>query len=397
MIVAWRSGSQQGVSRLGTISLGGLFLNTPTPPAEGAMLELLFEIAKGGEVRAKAVVRSSIAGKGMGVKFVHMQSEHRANLTQFLKTQLAAGNMDADPCSKFPKTDATASDPAVSAGAAASESGAASSEAASNNAHEASRTGENPTQGERCTAEEQTAQEKKTPQNEELTEEELKRFVALSEKSNHYQLLGVSTDSGKNEIKEAFYLLARKFHPDHHMRKPEWALTLQQLMGAMTEAYNVLSDENKRGIYDRKLILSNTRTQAEETLEECTKLAANAERDQNIEGAIFWWRKCVNIAPEVAKYRVSLAANLANVAHHRREAAEHFQKAIELDQWNINAHLQFGHLYEVMQLPWRAEKLYSKVLEIDPDHALARQRLKRMEAKEQKKTAPRMARLFSKK
>jgi tetratricopeptide (TPR) repeat protein len=105
----------------------------------------------------------------------------------------------------------------------------------------------------------------------------------------------------------------------------------------------------------------------------------------------------VNLAPDVAKYRVSLAASLTALTHHRREAVEQFQKAIELDPWNTGAYLQFGELYEAMQLPWRAQPLYSKILEIDPDHVLAHQRLARIDAKEKKKKAPRMARLFSKK
>ena len=76
---------------------------------------------------------------------------------------------------------------------------------------------------------------------------------------------------------------------------------------------------------------------------------------------------------------------------------EHLQKAIELDQWNPSAYLLLGQLYEEMQLPWRAEPLYSKVLEIDPDHVVAKQRLGRVESKDKKKAVPRMAKLFSKK
>jgi tetratricopeptide (TPR) repeat protein len=139
-------------------------------------------------------------------------------------------------------------------------------------------------------------------------------------------------------------------------------------------------------------------TEAEETIEECVKLAANAQRDENREGAIFWMRKCVAMAPEVAKYRVSLASSLAMLPHHRREALEQFQRAIQLDHWNTEAYLQCGELYEKMQLPWRAATLYSKILEFDAGHVLARHGLARTEGKEKrKKGAPRLARLFSNK
>jgi len=108
-------------------------------------------------------------------------------------------------------------------------------------------------------------------------------------------------------------------------------------------------------------------------------------------------RKCVTFAPEVAKYRFALASSLALLPHHHREAVEHFQKGTELDPWNTAGYLQFGELFELMKLPWRAASLYSKILEFDPGHALARQRLARAQGKEKKKSKPVVARLFSRK
>jgi curved DNA-binding protein CbpA len=403
MIVAWRSGSQQGVSRMGTMALGGLFLHTPTPPSNGSMLELLFDIAMGAEVRARAVVRNSMPGKGMGVKFVHMRAEDRSRLNQFLKAQLEAGNIQED----FPPAQAKATTAEAVPTARITDPGPGTVEGAAEESTAAAptpTTGLTPGPGPTVTSDDQLRQEAQAARTDKpahddgfASEDELKRYLALCEKGNYYQLLGVTADSAKGEIKQGFYALARKFHPDRHMGKTEWVGPLQQLMGAITEAYNVLSDDKKRGAYEKKQALSRSRTEAEESIDDCLQLAAGCQRDDNIAGAIFWLRKCVNLAPEVAKHRVSLAASLAAVTHHRREAAEQFQKAIELDQWNTGAYLQFGELYEAMQLPWRAKPLYSKVLEIDPEHALARQRLARNDGQEKKKSAPRMARIFSKK
>jgi tetratricopeptide (TPR) repeat protein len=413
MVVAWRSGSQQGVSRMGTMALGGLFLNTATPPTNGSMLELLFEIAVGSQVRARAVVRNSVPGKGMGVKFVHMQAEDRSRLNKFLKLQLEAGNIqqevpadevlpaldevelerEAAAFAKRPVTDEPT-------GADAAETVAAQTPAeVAEEQQNAEPIEESEPQPEAVAENHGNPLQEEEPAKDdnEVSDEELARYLALAEKSNHYHLLGVTSDASSQEIKKGFYALARKFHPDRHMNRPGWVQPLQQLMGAITEAHNVLSDEGKRGLYDRKMI--HRQTEAEQTVEECVKLAANALRDENREGAIFWMRKCVTYSPDVAKYRVSLATSLAALPHHRREAVEHFQKAIELDQWNTDAYLQCGELYEIMQLPWRAASLYSKILEFDPGHVLARQRLARSESKDtaKSKKKPRLARLFSKK
>jgi tetratricopeptide (TPR) repeat protein len=403
MLVAWRSGTQQGVSRMGTMGIGGIFLHTPDPPEKNATLELLFDIATGAEVRARAVVRNSRPGKGMGVKFVHMRAEDRSRLNQFVKAQIAAGNIQVEPPAEHGNSagshkkqpGATAAAPGSAGSGISAEQRAAIAADRARNAAAAETLGGATTGTPAGTPGESSSapwggqaggQPGKPPANQDdsATEEELQRYLALAEKSSYYQLLGVGADAGKSEIREGFYGLARKFHPDRHMDKHEWAAPLQQLMGAITEAYRVLSDEKKRGSYDRKQTLSRSRTETEESIDECERLAANCHRDDNFEGAIFWLRKCVNLGPDVAKYHASLAANLATATHHRREAIQHFEKAIELDPWNPGPFLKFAELHEVTQLPWRAEPLYRKVLEIDPENFLAKQGLARIRLAEKK-------------
>jgi len=51
-------------SRIGTLGLGGLFIYTKKSAAVGDVLRLVFDVP-GGEVRARAVVRSYEAGRGM--------------------------------------------------------------------------------------------------------------------------------------------------------------------------------------------------------------------------------------------------------------------------------------------------------------------------------------------
>ena len=89
MSVAWQAGGDRIVSRVGTLSLGGLFIYTKAPPQNGEVIKLVFDVP-GGEVRARAVVRNSTAGKGMGIEFTAMQPEARARLTQLLRRLGAA-------------------------------------------------------------------------------------------------------------------------------------------------------------------------------------------------------------------------------------------------------------------------------------------------------------------
>ena len=89
MFVGWRSGGKTMVSRADVVGMGGLFLHTANPLPLGAVVELVFDL-KTGEVRARAVVRDSSDGKGMGVQFVQMETTARARLNSFLMQHVSA-------------------------------------------------------------------------------------------------------------------------------------------------------------------------------------------------------------------------------------------------------------------------------------------------------------------
>jgi molecular chaperone DnaJ len=63
-------------------------------------------------------------------------------------------------------------------------------------------------------------------------------------KKDYYEILGVSKNASKEEIKKAFYKLAHKHHPD---KKGGDEAVFKQV----NEAYQVLSDDTKRSKYDQ--------------------------------------------------------------------------------------------------------------------------------------------------
>jgi tetratricopeptide (TPR) repeat protein len=322
--------------------LGGLFLSTPKPAALNSTIDLIFELSTG-QVRARAVVRYAKAGKGMGVEFTQMGAEDRARLEQFLKSQRIE-DLERD----------SQSEPSA-------------------------RNGWDRT----------------------LFAEELQSLLDVAKKGTYYQLLGVTTESAVAQIKKNYHAIARKFHPDHHMDRPEFMASLKELMGIATDAYKTLTNQEARAGYDQRIAASGSfdlqrgKTNVEETVEFCFSRATGCLQAKNVAGSITWLRKCVNIVPDNAKYRALLARSLATVLAYRNEAIENFQKAIELDPWNTNAYLDFGEIYEKMGLPWRASALYAKVLEIDPEHTKARERLAKLEpGKKTEKPSAVMSRLF---
>ena len=66
-------------------------------------------------------------------------------------------------------------------------------------------------------------------------------------KRDYYEVLGVAKGATEDEIKKAYRKLAIKYHPDRNPGDKEAEAKFREA----TEAYEVLSDDKKRPIYDQ--------------------------------------------------------------------------------------------------------------------------------------------------
>lgn len=69
----------------------------------------------------------------------------------------------------------------------------------------------------------------------------------MSTKRDLYEILGVAREAGDDELKKAYRVLAMKYHPDRNAGDEEAAVRFKEA----AEAYSVLSDPEKRPLYDR--------------------------------------------------------------------------------------------------------------------------------------------------
>lgn len=74
---------------------------------------------------------------------------------------------------------------------------------------------------------------------------------------NHYRTLGLDNFSSIDEVKKAYRLLAKKYHPDRNSGK-------EDVFKRINEANSILSDVNKKALFDDRLrySLSNNQTKS---------------------------------------------------------------------------------------------------------------------------------------
>src|SRR5579884_2920191 len=69
---------------------------------------------------------------------------------------------------------------------------------------------------------------------------------SMASKRDYYEVLGVARSASDDEVKKAFRRLAKQYHPDTNKESGAEARFIE-----INEAYEVLSDPQKRAAYDR--------------------------------------------------------------------------------------------------------------------------------------------------
>jgi molecular chaperone DnaJ len=68
----------------------------------------------------------------------------------------------------------------------------------------------------------------------------------MSDKRDYYDILGLERSAGADDIRRAYRRLAKQYHPDVN-KEPD----AEEKFKEINEAYAVLSDEQRRSVYDR--------------------------------------------------------------------------------------------------------------------------------------------------
>jgi len=202
----------------------------------------------------------------------------------------------------------------------------------------------------------------------------------------HFQVLGVPRDATEAQVREAYFRLAKRFHPDvhHDAALSELRDKLEEVFTRLGEAYEALCSPRIRASYERELARqegtpagsSVTLDPARETEAAADAIARGAESlaQERYWEAIRLFESAIPWAEGALKQqaRILLARAYAKNPGWVKQGEELLLAVLREEPDNLNALLQLGRIYKVQGLRSRALSTLRRVLELSPAHEEAR-------------------------
>lgn len=241
---------------------------------------------------------------------------------------------------------------------------------------------------------------------------DLDELFARARGASLYEVLGANAGASSSEIKNAYYALAKRFHPDrfHRSADVQMRARIESAFARVAQAYETLKDETQRAAYDAKLNkpaahpaaspaakhfdsvatrpsvdggsggdgaegsirvphagVASTMPKAEESFRQGLATLKQGDHRQ----AAMHLSAAVQVDPRQSRYRATYGQALACEARTRRQAETEFLAAIALDQRNASYRVMLAELYLGIGLQRRAEGELERALAVDPQHAAA--------------------------
>jgi tetratricopeptide (TPR) repeat protein len=223
-------------------------------------------------------------------------------------------------------------------------------------------------------------------------QEEVKSYMSLYEKharSNHFQLLGVQRYSSTEDIQKSYYQLAKELHPDKFQKESMEQVKplMESLFSRISEAYEILSSEEKRKAYEAELF-ENVKSKAkvlEEQQDNITTARGNFLMGKKFfsEGkysdACKFLETAVNLDGTRWEYYFHLAMTQAINPRFRSQAIYNFKKVISMNPAHAEAYFHLGLLYKKSGNMTEAMNMLKCTLQWDPENAQAQSELKEFE------------------
>jgi curved DNA-binding protein CbpA len=230
------------------------------------------------------------------------------------------------------------------------------------------------------------------------TREQLAREVVEMKKRDFFEILGVSKNAGSDEIKKAYFSLAKQYHPDrlYAQASAEVRGLAEELFNLISNAHDVLTDDQRREEYLEDLssgVKRNVSSEVSKILsaEGIFQKGEVALRKRDYGRARAMFNEAVTLCPDEGEFHAYLGWAIFQSDPKQeasvQEARDQLNQAISLNPKVDKAYLFLGYIYKAMNYREMAEHEFEKAIQCNPDctEALRELRLINMRRKGKKK------------
>lgn len=202
----------------------------------------------------------------------------------------------------------------------------------------------------------------------------------------YYDILGIEATAEIGELKQAYFGLAKMFHPDrYHTLGGEKLKRIQTAFTELAQAHETLKNPESREVYDYKMrkelaerekrraagTLGNRNLQIEQATEYFER-GFSLLMDEDYEAAITFLARAVHFAPKNARYHAYYGKALSSDESKRYKAEAEMQAALKLDPNNPTFRILLAEFFIQNNLLKRAEGELKRLLGLFPSNREAR-------------------------
>jgi curved DNA-binding protein CbpA len=224
---------------------------------------------------------------------------------------------------------------------------------------------------------------------------DLEHFLKRVENAaDHYELMDLTPNAEADKIKEVYYTVARRYHPDRFHFKSGTSLhsRLSSAFARVTQAYETLSDSASRSSYDAGLERRRqfagsvppkpAKSATEEAFDDETtrpdsesgqaeynfREGFGALQQGRLSAALTHLAAAARMEPGDARYRAYYGRALAANERTRRLAENEIQAAVKMEPANVTFRTMLAELYFDLKFHKRAQTELNRALGLDPNN-----------------------------
>lgn len=225
----------------------------------------------------------------------------------------------------------------------------------------------------------------KAAQGIQFTKQKIQEAYEALPHQDHYEVLGLQKTVTRDELKRAYFRLAKEYHPDRHFQSglEDLPPLLEALFRRITEAYDTLLMERKRKEYDTGLAMKQSkarrvfRTAADGAAEQASS-GERALKKGDLKTAAYHFEAAVKASPKTGRYQALFARTLSKIPGRQKDAETAFLKAIELEPATLDHRMELGRLYSNAGMAQRALRQFEEIMKWEPTNAAVKAELDKL-------------------